>query len=170
MGDKQMTAYEAMQAAYSALRKLYSLPGDIYDADTEPERLIHDDPLEAIEAKCDDVDASEGLTAAIRSLAPLTVTAYKRERVTDAWVQGVAERVIDRVSEDFDEAYGDPEDFDAIAVTDQHRALAQSLVRTMTRAAHVWRCEPSGEVTLTADELEALMRIECPEWWDNWDA
>ena len=143
--------------------------GDLYDC-RDSEELFCGSPEEALEEYIDifltkDCDVS----AVIREYAPIKVTAWNRMEVGDDWVKRIAERAQEEAAEAFAEEFGDPngDAVDAIGdgVLTRTAPLFEAAVRALVSEGSVWGCERAGEVMLSAEEVEALLREHCPEWF-----
>ena len=107
---------------------------DYYDC-CDSETLSHDTPEEAIEYLIDNSGLPrETMDEIIKRLAPVTVTAYVRQVVTDGWIRAIAGSVVEDVVERWEEDFGDPDGVagDALkaeAVTRAEGAVAKALLR-----------------------------------------
>jgi hypothetical protein len=147
--------------------KLVALGGDYFDCDEDREELTHDDPLSALE---DYVDGSlrpnmspDEIRDAILGFGTVTVHAFAHLVVSEKEIVRAVDGVIDHLDERWSEEYGDPDGDHHINV-DKERL--EAVVRAAYAASPVWRCEESGKVELTADEVLEIMRAERPDWFE----
>lgn len=117
----------------------------------DDERLTYTDPDEAIEAYIDDYPQDE--------LAEYTVTVCEFRPMKPKY--NGARRVVERVLEDLDEDYGDP-DGDGSRPTPAMLAAAETFIAAVLAEYRGWSCEPTGErVTVNALEWTKEHR---PDW------
>ncbi len=141
--------------------------GKFYEC-SDPEVLNHETPEEALEAYLD-ADLNPQMTVAevvacIRE-RPITVTAYNPMEIGDKQIEIWADRLLESLGEHFSEEHGNPDDGPCDAFPDDAEQVMREAVRTIVRRAHVWGCESVGEVTLSPDEIEAVMREHRPDWF-----
>lgn len=145
-----------------------------YDA-RESERLTHTEVEDAVSEACEMAVAgrfADGkwgtgaeVEAEIRRACPMTIEAFRRKEVTDAWVQRAAARAAEVVQESFAEEFGDPEgDGDALAPL---AGLLAPAVRTAVTGVEVWACEVVAARSFSADEVVEMMRKWNPDWFDE---
>ena len=106
----------------------------------------------------------------IEERGPITVTAYKRNEVSESWIRNTAEYLAGDAAERFCEEYGNPDgDTDDVPEEAVKRAaeFMEAGIRAMAQAATVWQCETCGERTYQPAEVEALMRAERSEWFET---
>ena len=135
---------------------------------TDPETLTCTTPEDAIEQCLDDcltpkMTAAE-VVAEIRA-RPITVTAYKPTEIGKMEIDRWADRLLDSLGEEFSDEHGNPDDGPCDAFPAHAEATMRVAVREIVRGARVWGCEEVGKVTLTPDQIEALMREWRPDWF-----
>lgn len=146
---------------------------DCYDC-CDSERLSHESPEEAIEEWLDwRVGRDDDVHEIILKRERVTVTAYKRDAITEREIDRTVDHVIDRLIEDFDEEHGDPEgdsgDVLSKSETVEIRPLFDTAVRAFYERTTVWNCSRVGEVTIDAAQIEAVMRESYPEYFRDMD-
>ena len=139
---------------------------DFYD-DGEGGPLIHESPEDAIAAI---IDAGFGrnVTEAIEKNCPLQVTAWARKKVTEDWIANEAERMAEDLNDSIEESFGDPDGYHEDRIVEQsdlQTALAD-LIREQTADCTPYQCERVGTRVYSAQEVEAILRQECPEWFE----
>ena len=135
---------------------------DTLDNDT----LDHETLSECIEDHLDFyAEIGESLAATIKRVCPITVKAFNRMEVDEAWITRLAGCLMERVAEDFSEEYGDPNGetkFTDAEIARQIEKLMPWLRETLSLAT-VWGCEEVARRIYSAEEVEAIMREWCPE-------
>ncbi len=141
------------------------LEGIFYDC-RDSERLTHESPAEAVMDWLDHHhDPDKQLAAHVEELCPVTVKAYARDVVTDAWFQRAAANVVATLIETFDEEHSDDDgDHSCDAAVTAQRAEIEAMVRRVFAKVDPWQCHEVGAVTLDAAEVLALVRDVAPEW------
>lgn len=142
---------------------------DFYDC-CDRERLSFESPEEAIAEYLESYQVPGADTSAlIREHSPVVVTCYRRGAgPTDKWIGARAEHCLEVVAEVFEEEWGDPDGndaFDGGAHAEAQPAMVAVLKKFLAHAT-VWPCERCGEVSLEAEQVEAMMREHCPDWWE----
>lgn len=132
--------------------------GDYYALRDDIESLQHESAEDAIVEEFDGVDRSR----------PVTVFAYRRLQISDQWIDNVTEWMLDCFSQQYADEYGDP-DGDGADTPEEALLEAQQVIHAavvkLVAATHVWACEVSDKIDLTADQVEAVLRDRCPEWF-----
>ena len=144
-------------------------PGDFYDCSPDAETLTHEDPEEALEYWIDSLSSLNCDTSAvIRENCPVTVYASVRGTVSPKFLESVVLRTMDLVNESFVEEYGDPDDSHSdLESSPEIVAKLRTALGEYLATGYVWRCDPAGEVTLNAEQVEAILREYAPERWDE---
>lgn len=105
----------------------------------------------------------------IRAMAPLIVYGHSRIKVTDERLQIEAEHVVDRLVEALEDEWGDPDDRRRVLSAEGQKLLVEKFAAALREVReHIvpWHCEVTKTVVLEADELVALARRLCPEWFE----
>jgi hypothetical protein len=133
---------------------------DYYTVD-DVDTLTYTTPEDALEEWLDLIDADD-VEAWIQQNAPITVTAYKRDAVSDAWYLEEAKGLADTAENSWWETYGDPYDTWKLEANPKVRfrnTLAkeiEAVLRRVVGAAEVWICSPCGEREYSAVEILEL--------------
>lgn len=147
---------EVLAAAHGLLA---TLPKATYYDCTDPEILDFNTPLEALESWADGSDL-------LSNPQGITIVAYERKS-TDDWVERQVDRVVDDIAEDFDQEFSDPEGDNNVAVGARVRLLFVAAIKALAEEGDVWHCEPCGKVQLEAQHVDALMREQNPQWYEE---
>lgn len=142
---------------------------EFYDA-CDSEVYTATTPEEAVEAWLDFwMEPGCDVAALIREHAPCEVIAYRREVVSDEWIRSEAEWLFDRVSERFEEDFGNPDADPCHADADLDACMPAMMaaVRQLVTRGKVWRCERVATRVLNAEQIEAMMREYNPEWFEK---
>lgn len=75
---------------------------------------------------------------------PIEVHVFRRMKVNP---DRLAERTLERIIEDLDEDYGDPDN--PTELTEAMKAAAKQFIEALLKEYVVWNCEPTGEVINT---------------------
>lgn len=139
---------------------------DFYDC-RDAERLSHETPEEAIDEYLDCfAEHGSDIFSDIRKATPLTVVAYRRVKPADQWIQRMARRILGDISECWDEEFGDPDGLRLSPVAKSWSfPAAVELVLAFIEQGMPRVYEPIGEVTLSAEQVEEMMRKSRPEWF-----
>lgn len=141
---------------------------DYYECSVS-EHLSHETPEEALEYYVDSwCSPDSDVSAVIREIGDITVTAYRRLEVTDRERADWAERAIELVCEQWSEEHGTPDGDDgpsAEALT-KARPLMLAAVDALLSGLSVWQCEADATRVYTPEEVERLMRERCSEWFE----
>lgn len=138
----------------------------------DAEQLEHESPEDALMERFDDWCAGDmsHLRAAFAALCPIEVVEYRREVVADDWIIREATWLAERLSERFSEDYGDPDGYhDGFAeavIVDAASKLVPWVKETVAHGT-VWHCKRVGSRTYSAEEVEAMLRPYCPEWFEE---
>lgn len=135
---------------------------------TDPENLTHTEPEEALEEYLDGwldhkMSVAE-VVAAIRKYE-VTVSAYNPTEISDGQIEAWADQCLEKLMEDFSEEHADPDSALGDAFPSDAGQLMREAVKNIVRRTSVWSCEVVGKVTLTPDQLEAVMRAYRPDWF-----
>lgn len=141
--------------------------GDFY-ACNDPETLTLETPEEALEEYFDGVASKDcDMVALIRQWSPVTVKAYRPKEIGDKEIERLADRLLDLLGDVWWDEYGNPEDDSPRdAFPDDAEKVMLDAVTKIIRGIRVWACESVGEVTLDANQAEALMRAYRPDWFE----
>ncbi len=146
--------------------------GEFYSC-TDEEHLTCQCPEEALEQFLDGYLSPEcDVAAVIREIGEVTVKAYQPVVLSEESIGALALQLVERARDQWREKCGDPDgDVDLepgpLAETEkQISAILTELFATQTP----WSCEQCGEVTLTPEQVDGIMRDECPEWFDDGEA
>lgn len=140
---------------------------DLFDC-CDSEELTYDSPGEAIEQLLDgEFEKGEPIVDCIARLSPVTVHAYKRVKVREEWIAKEADSEIECLWEHFLDEFWHPHDPPDVDVSAELRAAAAAMVRLAVEQWDVWKCEPAGKRTYSAAEVEAMMRDQCPTWFEE---
>lgn len=132
----------------------------------DSEQLSHESPEDAILEYIDTLaEPSKPVEDTIRELGSITVTAYRRVKVGDDWIEMQARRLAERLGEEFSERFGDPDGDDCDEqIAESWRDFVPA-VRAAIGKARVWSCEPCGKHVYSVNEVLELARRMCPEWF-----
>jgi hypothetical protein len=144
-----------------------TFPDGTYYACNDPETLTCTEPEEAIEEYLDGflapkMTAAEVL-ACVREVG-VTVTAYKQAEIDDKQIEAWADSLLETLGENFGEENSAPDDGPCDAFPDDAEQVMRAAVKSIVSRAHVWRCEPSGKVDLSPDQIEEWVRENRPDW------
>jgi len=149
--------------------KLPEFPDVEFYSCTDGERLEYESPEEAIESWVDGWLSPGCDTAKIvhETLPVTTVGCYKRSVIPDKWKVDLVERLLDELDERFaDSDFADPDGApDNEAKTAAAKAMREAVDAYLDKAG-VWACEQVAEVELDKEQVEAILRAHCPEWFD----
>lgn len=127
----------------------------------EAERLSMETPEEAI------VEAFEAMDEDERPRA-MTVRGYAPTKIDGA---GYADGAVERFREALQEEYGDPDgdDLDIIPKEVEAVLLAEigAAFEKAAAASRAWSCEVVETREYTAEQVEAIVREECPEYFEE---
>lgn len=135
----------------------------------EPDRLTLESPEEAIAeylAKSPQCDMRE----LIAQHSPITVTGYVPSKVRPTSATTYAKALGERLQELWEDNYGDPDGDVTSMPVEAVEAFAAEIVPAIERAfakSRVWHCDEAGSRTYSAEEVTALMREHCPEWFEE---
>lgn len=143
--------------------------GEYYDC-KESDTLTHRSAEEAVEDWVESWMERDGdVSEVIREHAPCEITAYQTEVIGENWIRGLAESLLEYAEERLVENFGDPNDYDkeCIAPEDLKACLPAMIEMVRQVASHfqVRRCEPVATRTLTAEQVETMMREFNPGWF-----
>jgi hypothetical protein len=117
-------------------------------------------PEEAIEEWLELRDAPEEgkpLCDWIREHAPVEVTTYKRDAVSDAWYRNQAGGLADDAETIWWRQYGNP-DIDVDSFREELAKEFEAALRRVVGPVKVWLHSPCGKREYSADEVIAMMR------------
>jgi hypothetical protein len=137
----------------------------------DSETLRLESPEEAIEELFDDLyGGDETLLEQIAKACPLEVKGYSREEVSPNDISRLASAGCESFVENVEEEYGDPDGNVSLFKPEDEDSLRTDLQATFGRAllkATVWRCEVVERKTYSAEEVEAILRDSCPDWFEE---
>lgn len=144
--------------------------GKYYDC-ADSETLSCTDPEEAVAEYLESIMTLNcDVATLIRETGEITVTAYDPDVVTEAWLLARARRAVADFEEAFDEDYMSSGD-DGIEFSEEKRSDALEAIlaalQTLVAEAHVYNCHETGSVTLSPEQVEALMRECNPDWFEE---
>lgn len=159
----------------SELEKLKTTEAAYWDCDESAEQLSHDHPAGALESHLDGWvmhHDSRGMEAQLREIGPIQIWPWHRKTIAEGEAKGLAERAMDHIDEmlDEDEDCCDPDgdhDIFSKAIMAKHLPAFVAATRALIADADVWACEQGAAITLTPDDVIALMREHCPEWFEK---
>lgn len=138
---------------------------DFYD-DGDGGELTHEYPGDAIMDAVDGVSAGCSVHEAIQKVSPLEITAWARETISSEWRRSMAERLTDVLTESLDDDFGrDPEGSHVVDKLDLQLQI-ESLLHEELADARPYRCTIVATRTYGPAEVEAILRQECPEWFE----
>lgn len=138
---------------------------DFYDC-RDAERFEHQRLDECIEAYVDDLGSpGDDIVKTIHDAGTLEVSAYIVKAVSQEEADRVAADLLDTAEQRWDEEYGDFEDKSAEFVDFLPRLKA--LVWEMFQSQKPWQCERVGKREFSPEEIEALVRKERPDWFND---
>jgi len=144
---------------------------EYYDC-RESDTLTHQSAEEAVEDWLEFwTERDDDVSEVIREHAPCEITAYQTQVIGENWVKGLAESLLEHAEERLVENFGDPSDYDkeCIAPEDLKACLPAMIeaVRQVASRFQVRRCEPVATRTLTAEQVETMMREFNPHWFET---
>lgn len=142
-------------------------PADYYTCD-DPEELTHTEPADAIERHLDKfAEPGCNMLKIIEEHSPITVECYMRVSISELDIEAKAEYLAEQAHDDWVDEYGGPDgnELGAAEVSLFAKAIAPHLDR-LYRSGQVWNCEKFGEVELSREEVEAVMREQRPDWFE----
>jgi hypothetical protein len=140
---------------------------DYYECREGVEELTHETLEDALESYLDGCMEPEcDAEAVIRAVGMIEVTAYARKTVDPADAKRWAERLADEVNESWrDEEYGNPDDDQGGPGDDEFVREVTAVIQRAFDRTDVWQCERVAKRKFSTEELLAIMRKECPEWF-----
>jgi hypothetical protein len=144
---------------------------ELYDC-RDSEFIDHTSPAEAIAEliENDYMERDADVRQLIREkVGSVTVVAYRSKDITDEWIGNEAERLLELAQDDYYEEHGEGSqdflpDLNAASVELDMVALLKRLYGDDRR---IWDITQVGQRTYDADAIEALMREERPEWFEE---
>lgn len=119
---------------------------DLLYGEEHAEHLTHEDPLAYAESVWDGCTEDEMIVRAHE---------YRRVQVSDEWLEGEAERLMEAFEENWGEEFGP---FDDQPDMRMDRAELVAVLRRWSDRSNVWRCEPTGR---TWDYRFTKGTVEC---------
>jgi hypothetical protein len=143
----------------------------IYYDCNDKEELSCTTPEDAIEEYIDGwVEVGDDLESVIRIYSPITVEAYRFQKISYEDIRNETEFAIGRLVESLHDEYGCPDDNDGMS-SEVIKGLVDAVLPTIKKAIdehfRVWACETAGSRIYTADEVIALMREHRPDWFED---
>jgi len=158
----------------SALEKLKTIEADYWDCDESTDSLSHDDPQSALEEHLDGwlmPHDSRGIEAQIWEIGPVKIWPWHRQSIDAKEVERLTKHLLEEADEWLCEntILADPEGGDLLSkqTREKHQPAMAATVAALCADASVWHCERGEAITLTADEVIALLREQCPEWFEK---
>lgn len=147
-----------------------AIPADYYDTD-DSEELEHDAIEDAVADRLDcwatpDCD----MLALIREHSPVKVKAFRRTVVSDQWIAATAHAALEAIADRFaEEEFSDPDGGDnglGAAAINASLPTMIAAVREFIARGIVWGCTEVGRYSYSAAEVETMMRVHNPEWFE----
>ena len=107
--------------------------------------------------------------AQIRALCPITVNAFMRKEVDDSWLSWICDALAERVSETFDEEYGNPDggsEWESDTVAGLAKKFKPIVAEFVAGNVTSWQCKQVASRTYDEDQAVAMMRQENPHWFE----
>lgn len=145
---------------------------DFYDASDDPENLRCETDIEAIEALLDSwTEPNCDMATVIAEHGACTVVAWARRQVSDAELERHADFLAEAFSERIDDEYANPDGKPCLSdgVDAELRAALLPVLRAAVTRANIWACEEVGRRSYSAEEVDAMMRDENPDWFEPED-
>lgn len=102
----------------------------------------------------DDNNGGDTSEQATRAIGPVTVAAFRRTLLDPLLASRVADDLIERAGEAFDEEHGDPDDSTDFS---SFKPKIEALLAEMFASEKVWTCERVGERTYSVEEIVAVV-------------
>lgn len=121
------------------------------------------------DANCPRVGESVSVTLDLVPPKGLLVAAWQRRKIEERYITAAALAATDTACESIDEEFGDPEG-SASCYDHAHEQLAASIADALREALVGWKpwtCARVAERRFSRDEVEAILREECPEWFED---
>jgi hypothetical protein len=123
---------------------------DFYTCTKDAESLSHEDVESALDALVDELPEDEPLPA-------IAVYAHRRAVVTTQNIKVYAQRLFERLEEDYGEDYGPADD---PAFADDGEEILAALEKTIVEVLgnqEPWQCEQYAEKTFSPEEVKELL-------------
>lgn len=136
------------------------------------ERLEFESPEESVIDYFDNYLEWSGVLTdeEIAKYCPLEVTGHAPAVINSNYIYSCAETAVDRFEESLCEDFGDPDgDGDVLSYTVKQN-LREKIFDLFSEAAGTmtsWLCDVVEKKVYTAEELSAMLREECPEWFEE---
>lgn len=144
---------------------------DFYDASDNAENLHHESEIEAIEDHLDGwVFPGCDMRDIIAKHGACTVVAWARRTIPDREIESHADHLAESFAERLDDEYGDPDGVYPCLPDARLETLKAALVPVLRAALTpqcIWACEEVGRREFDAEEVEAMMRKENPDWFEE---
>lgn len=148
-------------------------PIEFWTCDDSAERLSISELEEAVLEHLDGWSEKSGpeFEGFLRRISPVSVYGYSRAGVSDQRLQAAAELMVERLTESLeeDDEWGDPDGRHEVFGELGQQALLPMILSALKQVRHhiePWHCEVTKTVVLEADELVAMVRELCPEWFE----
>lgn len=135
-----------------------------YTTDDSAETLSCESVSEAIEQGLDAWASPDcDMVELIREHAPITIYAYEREVLNEAYVESWAESALERLYEEWCDEYGGPDGDDEFEKATRDALPEQvALFKKIVAQVPVWRCKQVALRVYNADEGEKMLREDSP--------
>lgn len=131
---------------------------DMWDCCEDAERLSHTTPLEALEAAIGDMRSEAELRDWVAD--GWKVYGWTRKAVTDHDIDAMVEQLTETFHEYWNDSLelGDPEQDQPPLIYGLRELITEDM-----RKREVWACERTHTIELTAEQVVAIARLECPD-------
>ncbi len=142
--------------------------GEFFSCSDVNEHLSSTNPIEAIAEFVESYLSPDCDTAEVirEDIVGVTVYAFNRAKVGERELSEVAASLSERAAEFWNENYTGPDG--EFSIDDKEiAAFAEEILPALAKLykREPWLCEQVGSIDLSAEQLEALMRQECPNWF-----
>jgi hypothetical protein len=121
---------------------------------------LHHDIEDAVRVYVEGVDETLPIAELIeRATWPVQIQRFRHLKVTDAWIDGEADRLCERMLDSWHEDFGNTDDDSPEPTTKMIRQM-RAFVGESLAALCVWQCEECGTVTVTKEEAKAMLEGE----------
>jgi hypothetical protein len=121
---------------------------------------LHGDIEDAVRAYVEGVDETLPIADLIeRATWPVQIQRFRHLKVTDAWIDGEADRLCEQLMASWHEDFGNTDD-DSPEPTPKTIRQMRGAVQDSVAGLKVWQAEECGAVTVTKEEAKAMMEGE----------
>lgn len=139
----------------------------LFDCDEDTDSLGHDTPEGAIEAHFENMFWDGAITKALDEAGDVTVYGWKRSTIPHETIQRYARNAAEHIDEAYaEDEWADPDKQHHFNLGTLAADIAVVVADHISRMT-VWGCERVAERVFTRDECEAILRKECPEWFEE---